>query len=65
MAKAPAKPKPKPPIVPLYAVPIKYATASGDLRAMKAIATKGRKHVADVQAALTKLEAAIAKAGKK
>ena len=58
------KPPIKPPvIVPLYAVPIKEATASGDLRAMKSIATKGRKHIADVQAALAKLDAAIAKAG--
>ncbi len=70
MAKAPSKPasKPakaiKPPvIVPLYAVPIKEAAASGDVRAMKSVAAKGRKHIADVQAALTKLEAAISKAG--
>jgi hypothetical protein len=70
MAKATSKPaaksaKPKTPstIVPLYAVPIKEAAASGDVRAMKSVAAKGRKHISDVQAALAKLEAAITKAG--
>ena len=62
-AKAPVK---KPPvIVPLYAVPIKEAAASGDVRAMKSVAAKGRKHVSDVQAALAKLDAAIDKASAK
>ena len=57
----PSKPVKPPVIVPLYAVPIKEAAASGDVRAMKSIAAKGRKHISDVQAALTKLEAAITK----
>jgi hypothetical protein len=71
MAKAPstssssksARPTKPPVIVPLYAVPIKEAAASGDLRSMKSIAAKGRKHITDVQAALAKLDAAITKAG--
>ena len=56
-----AKPTKPPVIVPLYAVPIKQVTASGDIRAMKAMAAKGRKHLSDVQAALAKLEAVIDK----
>ena len=47
----------------LYAVPIKEAAASGDLRQMKSMATKARKHLSDVQTALAKLEDSIAKAG--
>jgi Domain of unknown function (DUF1843) len=56
----------KPPVygpIPLYAVPINEAAASGDLRQMKSMAAKGRKHLADVQAALAKLDKAITKAG--
>lgn len=45
----------------LYAVPINEAAASGDLRQMKSMAAKARKHLADVQKALTKLEQSIAK----
>lgn len=56
--------KAKPPIIrPLYAVPIKECAASGNLREMKSMAAQARKHIADVQAALTKLEQSIAKVG--
>ena len=48
-------------IRPLYAAPINEAAASGDLQAMKSIATKARKHLSDVNSALAKLDAAIAK----
>jgi hypothetical protein len=48
---------------PLYAVPIRDCAASGNLREMKSMATKARKHVSDVQAALAKLEQSIAKLG--
>jgi len=51
----------KGPIVPLYAVPIKQCVARGNLREMKSMAAKAKKHVSDVQAALTKLEQSIAK----
>jgi len=54
---------PEAPIIrPLYAVPIKEAAASGNLRQMKSMAAKARKHVSDVQTALAKLDQAIAKA---
>lgn len=46
---------------PLYAVPIKEAAASGDLQAMKSMAAKARKHLADVNSALAKLDQAITK----
>lgn len=46
---------------PLYAVPIKEAAASGDLQAMKSMATQARKHLAEVNSALAKLDKAIAK----
>ena len=51
------------PVRPLYAAPIKEAAASGDLRQMKSMATKARKHLSDVQTALAKLEDSISKAG--
>ena len=51
-------------IRPLYAVPILEAAASGKLSEMKSTAAKARKHIADVQGALAKLEKAMAKAGK-
>jgi hypothetical protein len=57
------KPVPKIPIHPLYAVPIRDCAASGNLREMKSMAGKARKHVSDVQAALAKLEQSIAKLG--
>lgn len=54
----------KPPVIrPLYAAPIHECAASGNLREMKSMAAKARKHIADVQAALAKLEQAVAKAG--
>lgn len=54
----------KPPVIrPLYAVPINECAASGNLREMKSMATTARKHIADVQAALVKLEQSIAKVG--
>lgn len=49
--------------VPLYGVPIYQCIAAGNLRDMKSMATKARKHVTDVQGALAKLDQAIAKAG--
>ena len=49
------------PIVPLYAAPIKHCAATGNLREMKSMAAKAKKHVSDVQAALAKLEQSIAK----
>lgn len=51
----------KSPIVPLYASPIRECIAGGKLRDMKSMASKAHKHISDVQAALAKLEAAIAK----
>jgi len=53
--------KKKPPIVPLYAVPIRHCATTGNLREMKSMAAKARKHISDVEAALAKLEASIAK----
>lgn len=54
----------KPSVIrPLYAVPIYESAASGNLREMKSMAAKARKHIADVQAALAKLEQSMAKAG--
>lgn len=47
--------------LPPYGVPIKEAIAGGDLRNMKAVAARARKHVADVERALKTLDAAIAK----
>lgn len=71
MAKAPSKSAKKPgkkapgkkggPIVALYAVPIKQCAARGNLREMKSMAAKAKKHVSDVQGALAKLEQSIAK----
>src|SRR5262245_43820444 len=52
----------RPPIA-LYGVPINEAAASGDLRQMKSMAAKARKHISDVSSALARLEKAIAKAG--
>ena len=47
--------------LPPYGVPIREAIAGGDLRNMKAVAARARKHVADVERALKTLDAAIAK----
>ena len=69
MAKAASKSTKKAPggsgAVPLYAVPIYGCIASGNLREMKSMATKARKHVSDVQGALAKLDQAISKSGGK
>ena len=59
--KASAKPEETVPR-PLYASPINEAAASGDLQAMKSMATKARKHLAEVNSALAKLDQAITKA---
>jgi hypothetical protein len=48
---------------PLYAVPIKACAATGNLREMKSMASKARKHIADVQKALASLEQSISKLG--
>jgi hypothetical protein len=53
----------RPPIIVLYGVPINEAAASGDLRKMKSMAAKARKHISEVSSALARLEKAIAKAG--
>jgi len=60
-AKKASKPGKKGPIVPLYAVPIRQCTARGNLREMKSMAAKAKKHISDVQGALGKLEQSIAK----
>lgn len=62
-ATTPKPPKPPYGPHPLYAVPIKEAAASGNLKDMKSMAAKARKHVSDVNAALAKLDQAITKAG--
>ena len=60
--KASAKPE-KPPIIrPLYGPPIREAAASGNLSEMKSMATKARKHLAEVNSALANLDKAITKA---
>jgi hypothetical protein len=50
-------------IHPLYAAPIKECAATGNLREMKSMAAKARKHIADVQKALASLEQSISKLG--
>jgi uncharacterized protein DUF1843 len=60
--KASAKPEKPPVIRPLYGPPIREVAASGNLSEMKSMATKARKHLADVNSALAKLDQAIAKA---
>jgi uncharacterized protein DUF1843 len=49
--------------VPPYGEAIHKATARGDLREMKALATSTRKWLSEVNSALAKLEASIKKAG--
>jgi hypothetical protein len=49
--------------VPPYGDPIREAIAGGDLRNMKAVAARARKHLAEVEGALKKLDGAIKKAG--
>ena len=49
--------------VPPYGDPIHKAIARGDLQEMKATAASARKWVSEVNAALTKLDASIKKAG--
>ena len=51
----------KGPIVPLYAVPIRNCAARGNLREMKSMAAKAKKHISDVEGALARLEQSIAK----
>jgi hypothetical protein len=55
------KPGGKGPIIPLYAAPIRHCAATGNLREMKSMAAKAKKHIYDVEAALAKLEQSIAK----
>lgn len=47
--------------LPPYGVPIKEAIAGGNLREMKAVAARARKHVAEVEKALKTLDGAITK----
>ena len=49
--------------VPPYGPPIFKAIARGDVREMKALATSTRKYLAEVKAALAKLDASIKNAG--
>jgi hypothetical protein len=56
-----AKSSKKGPIIALYGVPIRQCAARGNLREMKAMAAKAKKHITDVQGALAKLEQSIAK----
>lgn len=49
--------------VPPYGDPIHKAIARGDLLEMKALATSTRKYLAEVNAALAKLDTSIKKAG--
>lgn len=49
--------------VPPYGDPIHKAIARGDLREMKTLASSTRKWLAQVNAALAKLDASIKKAG--
>jgi len=51
--------------LPPYGDPIRGAIARGDVQEMKNVAASSRKWVADVQAALKELDAALKKAGKK
>jgi len=46
-------------IQPLYGVVIRNAIASGDTAEMKRLSAAARKHIQDVQSALTKLDAKI------
>lgn len=50
--------------VPPYGDPIRGAIARGDAQEMKSVAANARKWVADVQAALKQLDAAMKKSGK-
>ena len=59
--KASAKPEKTVTPRPLYAAPIKEAAESGDLQAMKNMATQARKHLAEINSALARLDKAIAK----
>jgi uncharacterized protein DUF1843 len=49
--------------LPPYGVPINEAIAGGNLREMKAMAARTRKHIAEVERALKALDAAIGKLG--
>jgi len=60
-AKKASKSSKKGPIIALYAVPIKQCAARGNLREMKSMAAKAKKHISDVQGALAKLEQSITK----
>jgi hypothetical protein len=51
------------PAHPLYGRPILDVIKTGNVAQMKRMATTARKHVKEVQAALTKLDAQIKKAG--
>ena len=48
---------------PLYGRPIEDVTARGNLAEMKKMAVTARKHITEVQRALTKLDAKIKKVG--
>ena len=47
--------------LPPYGVPIREAIAGGDLREMKALATRTRKYIADIERALKTLDSKISK----
>lgn len=50
--------------LPPYGVPIKAAIAGGNLREMKTMATRTRKHISEVERALKGLEREIEKRSK-
>jgi hypothetical protein len=50
--------------LPPYGVPIKAAIAGGNVREMKTMATRTRKHIAEVERALKGLEREIEKRSK-
>lgn len=51
--------------VVLYAVVIRDALASKDVKTMKAVATQAKQQISELQASLKSLETAIEKLGKK
>jgi hypothetical protein len=51
------------PAHPLYGRPIRDVIARGNVAEMKKMATIARKHIQDVQSALTKLEAKLKQSG--
>ena len=55
----------RPPIVVLYGPAIREASTRGDQAEMKRVASQARKHIADVQKALDRLESRLGGGGGK